>query len=137
MRRLTSSALALLIAALPALPVLAQATYVDLCRAVQACDMAGNCQPSEFSFRFILEEDADGTARDLVEIDGSAPMLAVTEASTQGFTFSNEKRVYTMLYLLNDAFSEADDPEFALLDADANGRLGEVVLYRGICEVLD
>ena len=119
-----------------ALPALAQTTHVDLCRATQACDMAGNCRPSDFEFQFVLEEDADGTTRDIIHIAGSAPMQAVTEASTQGFASSNEKRVYTLLYLLNDAFPPEDDPEFALIDADANGRLGAVTLYTGTCEVL-
>jgi hypothetical protein len=133
--RLGLAAIALAIAA--PVPGLAQTTYVDLCRATQACDMAGTCQPSDFSFRFILEEDADGTTRDIVDMAGSPPMLAIAEETTQGFTFSNEKRVYTMLYLLNDAFPEDDDPEFVLLDADANGRVGAVTLYRGLCEVLE
>jgi len=119
------------------LPSLAQDRFVDLCRATQACDMSGICQPSDFEFRFILEEDADGTTRDIVDMAGSAPMLAVPEDTTQGFAFSNEKRVYTLLYLLNDAFPEEDDPEFVLLDADANGRIGAVTLYRGTCEVLE
>lgn len=117
-----------------ALPVLAQTSFVDRCTASRQCDMAGNCAASDFSFTFTLIEEADGSFRDVVSIPGSAPMDAVTEDTTQGFTFSNEKRVYTFLYLLNDAYPEGDNPEFALIDANAQGRIGDVTLYTGLCE---
>jgi hypothetical protein len=117
-----------------ALPGLTQSSYVDLCSAARQCDMAGNCAASDFSFTFTLIEEADGTYRDIVSIPGSAPMEAIEEPSTQGFTFSNEKRVYTFLYLLNDAYPEGDNPEFVLIDANAHGRIEAVTLYTGICE---
>jgi hypothetical protein len=115
-------------------PVLADAVVVDLCRATQSCDMAGVCQPSAFSFRFLVEEDADGTQRDVFDLPGAAPIDATSEPSTQGFTFSDAKHVYTFLYLLNDSFPDGDDPEFALLVADLNGRIDAVTLYTGTCE---
>jgi hypothetical protein len=95
------------------------------------------CTDTTFAFTFVYDDTAPGPVRHLVRI-GSGPTIdALTEDTTQGFTWSTEKQVYTMLYLYNDAYSDSDPPEFLLVEADANGRLDAVIRYFGTCEEVE
>ncbi|MEM7722290.1 MAG: hypothetical protein AAF376_07935 [Pseudomonadota bacterium] len=108
--------------------------WADICTAVQACDMQGMCSDTDLRFSFTQTEDAAGNLSDWVEFPGEQAVLVIPEASTQGFTFSTDTRVYTLLYLFNDSHNDGDLAEFALLDADINGRLSAATLYTGTCE---
>jgi len=137
MKRLFRIASGLPVALVATAPVLAQGTFTERCTGETVCLAGSDCKIDRVTFDFDYIEAADGSATSFVTMPGGPRAQAVFEGSTQGYTWSTPTRVYTLIYLLNDAFAENEPAEFMLVDAPMNGRLGAVVLSTGTCVVVN
>lgn len=112
-------------------------TFSERCTATETCEIGGACKEGGFSFLFHYVEWPDREATSEVQF-GSGPRIeTVNEPGTQGFAFATEGRIFTMLYLFNDAYEPEDDPDFVLLEARDPGRRDTVRIHAGRCEVID
>lgn len=118
-------------------PAPAQEPFVETCTAYERCDVFGRCSETFFEFTFTYDDSGPTGVRHIVQVGRQAPVDAIPEPSTQGFTWGGEKHVYTMLYLYNAAYTGDDPPEFVVTEADAQGRVDAVWIYNGFCEVLN